>query len=56
MVPYAFNNSDAMFNFGSAIAFVQVLPPGVYVVMNAKAFAWDDVTKNIHDGEFEELK
>ena len=34
MIPYAFGtSSDGFFNLGSALAFVQVLPPGVYVVM-----------------------
>src|SRR5687768_7083730 len=34
MVPYAFGSSDGLFNLGSALSFVQVLPPGVYVAMN----------------------
>ena len=34
MIPYAFgNSSDGFFNLGSALAFTQVLPPGVYVVI-----------------------
>src|SRR5689334_6340312 len=28
MVPYAFGSSDGLFNLGSALSFVQVLPPG----------------------------
>src|SRR5687767_9957669 len=31
MVPYTFGSSDGMFNLGTALAFVQTLPPGVYV-------------------------
>ncbi len=31
MVPYRFGSSDGLFNLGSALSFVQVLPPGVYV-------------------------
>ena len=31
MIPYKFGSSDGLFNLGSAIAFVQVLPPGVYL-------------------------
>ena len=27
MVPYAFGSSDGLFNLGSALSFVQVLPP-----------------------------
>jgi L-asparaginase len=55
MVPYKFGSSDGLFNLGSALAFVQTLPPGVYVVMNGRYFTWDNVTKNRKTGEFEEL-
>jgi L-asparaginase len=54
MIPYAFGSSDGMFNLGSALSFVQVLPPGVYVAMNGKYFAWDRVRKNKQSGVFEE--
>ena len=56
MVPYTFGSSDGLFNLGSALAFAQMLPHGVYVVMNGKKFAWDNVRKNKKTGEFEELK
>ncbi len=49
MVPYAFGSSDGLFNLGSALSFVQVLPPGVYVAMNGRHFAWDAVRKNRDD-------
>jgi L-asparaginase len=55
MVPYAFGSSDGLFNLGSAISFVQVLPAGVYVAMNGRAFRWDSVTKNRETGVFEAL-
>lgn len=56
MIPYAFGtSSDGFFNLGSALAFVQVLPPGVYVVMNGRYFNWDNVRKNRQTGTFEEL-
>ena len=55
MIPYKFGSSDGLFNLGSAIAFVQVLPPGVYVAMNGRYFNWDNVRKNRATGEFEEL-
>ena len=55
MVPYTFGSSDGLFNLGSALAFVQTLPHGVYVVMNGRHFSWDNVRKNIKTGEFEEL-
>jgi L-asparaginase len=52
MVPYKFGSSDGMFNLGSALAFVQVLPPGVYVVMNGRRFPWDQVRKDHSRGVF----
>lgn len=56
MIPYAFgNSSDGFFNLGSALAFVQILPPGVYVVMNGRYFDWQNVRKNPKTGNFEEL-
>ena len=53
MVPYAFGSSDGLFNLGSALSFVQVLPPGVYVAMNGQHFGWDCVRKNRRSGCFE---
>jgi L-asparaginase len=53
MVPYAFGSSDGLFNLGSALSFVQVLPPGVYIAMNGRYFNWDRVRKNRETGVFE---
>jgi L-asparaginase len=55
MVPYAFGSSDGLFNLGSALSFVQVLPPGVYVAMNGRHFPWNAVRKNRETGVFEAL-
>jgi L-asparaginase len=55
MIPWAFGSSDGLFNLGSALSFVQVLPAGVYIAMNGKCFPWDRVRKNRERGEFEEL-
>ena len=55
MIPYAFGSSDGLFNLGSALSFVQVLPPGVYIAMNGKCFPWDRVRKNRERSEFEEI-
>jgi L-asparaginase len=55
MVPYKFGSSDGMFNLGSALAFVQTLPHGVYIAMNGRYFPWNNVRKNRKTGEFEEL-
>jgi len=56
MVPYAFGSSDGLFNLGSALSFVQSLPRGVYIAMNGRSFAWDDVRKNRDAGVFEKLE
>jgi L-asparaginase len=56
MVPYAFGSSDGLFNLGSALSFVQALPPGVYIAMNGRSFRWDDVRKNREAGVFERLR
>src|SRR3954466_15556472 len=53
MVPYAFGSSDGLFNLGSALSFVQVLPAGVYVAMNGTHFLWNHVRKNRSAGFFE---
>jgi L-asparaginase len=53
MIPYAFGSSDGLFNLGSALSFVQVLPPGVYIAMNGRHFEWDKVRKNRQTGVFE---
>jgi L-asparaginase len=55
MIPYTFGSSDGLFNLGSALAYVQVLPSGIYVVMNGKYFHWDKVKKNKKTGFFEEI-
>ena len=55
IIPYAFGSSDGLFNLGSALAFVQCLRYGVYIVMNGKYFTYDDVRKNKQNGIFEEI-
>ncbi|MBW7845612.1 MAG: asparaginase [Bacteroidia bacterium] len=54
MIPYKFGSSDGLFNLGSAIAFAQTLPNGVYIAMNGRYFNWDNVKKNRQTGFFEE--
>jgi L-asparaginase len=56
MIPIAFGSSDGLFNLGGALAVVQVLPPGVYVVMNGRVFEWDSVRKNRETGVFEGME
>jgi L-asparaginase len=56
MIPYKFGSSDGLFNLGSALAFVQTLPKGVYVAMNGKYFEGTNVRKNKQTGEFEKVR
>jgi L-asparaginase len=54
LTPFKFGSSDGLFNLGSALAFAQSLPHGVYVAMNGRYFSWNNVQKNRKTGEFEE--
>jgi L-asparaginase len=56
MIPYKFGSSDGLFNMGSALAFVQSLPFGIYIAMNGRYFPWNNVYKNRKAGEFRELE
>ena len=55
MIPYKFGTSDGLFNIASALAYVQTLPGGVYIVMNGRVFEHDRVRKNRGTGIFEEV-
>ena len=55
MIPIKFGSSDGLFNLGSALSFVQVLNPGVYITMNGQYFYWDNVRKNKKLGIFEKI-
>jgi L-asparaginase len=55
IIPYKFHSSDGLFNLGSALAFVQTLPAGVYIAMNGRCFHWNNVRKNRRTGQFEEV-
>jgi L-asparaginase len=55
MIPIKFGSSDGLFNLGSALAFAQSLPHGVYVAMNGRYFHWNNVRKNKQTGIFEEI-
>ncbi len=56
MIPIKFGSSDGLFNIGSALAFVQTLPHGVYIAMNGQCFPWDKVRKNKETGFFEAIE
>lgn len=55
MAPAMFKETDAPFNIGSAISAVQILPFGVYIVMNGCIFDPQNVRKNIKKSRFELL-
>ncbi len=46
-------SSDSKFNIGYAFAAAQLLPAGVYVAMNGRAFPASNVRKNMKTGYFE---
>ncbi len=56
MVPYKFGSSDGLFNLGSALAFAQTLPPGVYIAMNGRCFRAGGARKNRQTGLFEDAE
>jgi L-asparaginase len=56
MIPYKFGSSDGLFNLGSALAFTQSLPHGVYIAMNGRYYDWNNCRKNKLTGFFEEVK
>lgn len=55
MQPAAFKHSDAPFNLGAAILALQLLPEGVYLVMNGQVFDPRWVRKNLTLDRFEEI-
>jgi len=50
--PARFAQTDAVFNVGMAVAAVQALPPGVYIVMNGQIFPGDRVRKDRERNRF----
>jgi len=54
--PARFTDSDAPFNLGMAMAAVQTLPPGIYVVANGTVFPADRVRKNRELNRFEAVE
>lgn len=53
MIPIKFGSSDGLFNLGTALAFSQALPNGVYIAMNGQYFDWNNVRKNKSTGVFQ---
>jgi L-asparaginase len=55
LAPARFKSSDAVFNIGCAIAAVQILGSGSYIVMNGRIFHPDKVKKNLDRNRFETI-
>ena len=55
MIPYSLESSDAVFNLGFALASVQLLSPGVYIVMGGQVFMAGGIRKNREKGVFEAI-
>ncbi len=53
--PALFRGSDAVFNIGTAVGAVQVLPEGVYIAMNGRIWDPRKVRKNAEANRFESL-
>lgn len=55
LAPAIFKDSDAMFNVGGALAAVQALESGVYIVMNGELFDATNVRKDVENNCFRRL-
>lgn len=55
LIPFSMPKSDALFNLGSAIAFVQYLKPQVYIVMNGCCLLAEQAQKHRPSGVFKAL-
>ena len=52
MIPFAFKNSDALFNLGTAFGALASDKAGVYIAMNGQLFSWERVQKDRKKGIF----
>lgn len=52
ILPEKFNDSDAMFNIGTAVGAINILNKGVYIAMNGKVYPWDETIKSQKTGKF----
>ena len=51
-VPYSLQKSDALFNFGTALAASQLLPHGVYIAMNGIVIPAEKAIRDPQTGGF----
>jgi L-asparaginase len=56
LIPAKKNNSDALFNLGTAFAAVELLPHGVYITMHGEIFNYDNAQKNLKTGLIQKKK
>lgn len=52
MRPEKFSDSDAMFNVGMAVAAVETIPHGVYLVMHGRIYDCQKVKRDMRTGQF----
>ena len=52
MRPYEMRRTDAVQNLTESLIAVQILPPGVFVVMHNKVLSFPGVTKDLNNGTF----
>ena len=55
MQPARFRTTDAIYNIASALTATQLLPAGVYIVMNGRVFDPEQSRKNVAANRFETL-
>lgn len=53
MRPHSLSFSDGIFNVGGAVIAAQIMPDGVYGVMNGRIFEADSLNKNTEQGRFD---
>ncbi len=53
MRPFSLYASDGEFNLGGAVVAAQLLPAGVWGVMNGRVFAAEALNKNVEQGRFD---
>jgi len=55
MIPFGFENSDALQNFTEALLASTLLEPGIYISMHGKVHSMPGVHKNKERGTFEKI-
>lgn len=50
--PEKFKDSDAEFNFGTAIGAINILDKGIFIAMNGRIYSWDKCEKDPNTANF----